>query len=475
MTTIGSIPSSSGTITIQENHLVELLKLVGESSQPLLSTPPTAPTQSNQDWLSQLVNVLKPTPAKPSPSLTPQLGAVESLMALMVEQLKKQQPRPEPTPPPNPAKELLKMLKVLLGEEPGEQGRAISIPKSAVKSRFCDWIAEYPFPDGQKVPLVVGTYDGTKDPEDHLALYDQAILTEKWVDPVACHLFPGTLQGHARDWFTGLPEKSIKDFQDLKEKFTAHFFQQKKHQRNHLEAHLIRQKENESLRDFILRFTQECQKIPGLPESQQISGFTLALHPGALQEKLTAKVPKTFKEAIDRAYDYLRSRETASLVRGVTKKEKSLGGGSSDREGSRHDSHDRQKRFSPYDKNALTVNLVKCPREILSTEKVCATFKPPSPMAFIPGKKNGDEYCEFHEDYGHDTNACKQLKRAINKAVSEGKLEHLVPGAKEGRKAEAKKTFAWQKKGKEDDDDPGPAEGHVCMIMEREQIHKGMS
>jgi len=138
VTTIGSIPSSSGTITIQENHLVELLKLVGESSQPLLSTPPTAPTQSNQDWLSQLVNVLKPTPAKPSPSLTPQLGAVESLMALMVEQLKKQQPRPEPTPPPNPAKELLKMLKVLLGEEPGEQGRAISIPKSAVKSRFCD-------------------------------------------------------------------------------------------------------------------------------------------------------------------------------------------------------------------------------------------------------------------------------------------------------------------------------------------------
>nr|XP_043638260.1 uncharacterized protein LOC122609268 [Erigeron canadensis] len=351
------------------------------------------------------------------------------------------------------------MLKVLSRVEEGERARTISIPRLAVKSRFCDWIAEYPFPDGQKVPPVVGTYDGTRDLEDHLALYDQAILTEKWVDPVACHLFPGTLQGHARDWFTGLPKKSIKDFQDLKEKFVAHFFQQKKHQRNHLEAHLIRQLENEPLRDFILRFTQECQKIPGLPESQQISGFTLALHPGPLQEKLTTKVPKTFKEAIDRAYDYLRSRETASLVRGVTKKEKSLGGGSSD--GSRHDGQDRrEKRFSPYNKNALTINLVKCPREILSTEKVCATFKPPSPMNFISGKKNMDEYCEFHEDYGHDTNACKQLKIAINKAVKEGKLEHLVVGAKEGRKDEAKKTFAWQKKGK-DDNDLSPAEGYV--------------
>jgi hypothetical protein len=393
----------------------------------------------------------------------------------MVEQLKKQQQPPEPSPQtPNPAKELLQLLKELSGEVPKETKREAKIPKSSLKSRFCDWVAEYPFPDGQKVPPIVGTYDGTKDPEDHLALFDQAVLTEKWVDPVACHLFPGTLQGHARDWFTSLPARSIKDFEDLKDKFVAHFFQQKKQERNHLEAHLIRQGEDETLRSFILRFTQECQKMPGLPESQQISGFTLALLPGSLQDKLTSKVPKTFKEATNRAYDYLRSRETASLVRGTSKKDK--GGSTHGKEVSSHDSHSRQdrreKRFSPYDKDVLSTDLTKCPREILNTEKVSASFKPPPPMAFKSGKKNMDAYCEFHEDYGHDTNACRQLRTEIKRAMDEGKLEHLVKGAKEEKKTQGRKTFAWQKNDESrsdgSDDEPGPAQGHIYTILGRE-------
>src|ERR1043166_4814486 len=113
-------------------------------------------------------------------------------MKLLVEELKKQKP-PEPVPEPiSPAKELLKMLNIAAGEEADEQARVAKVPKSATKSRFCDWVVNYTFPDGQKVPSIVGTYDGTRDPEDHLAVYDQAVLTEKWVDPVACHLFPGT-------------------------------------------------------------------------------------------------------------------------------------------------------------------------------------------------------------------------------------------------------------------------------------------
>nr|XP_043616346.1 uncharacterized protein LOC122588294 [Erigeron canadensis] len=300
--------------------------------------------------------------------------------------------------------------------------------------------------------------------------------------PGGLHLFPGTLQGHARDWFTGLPERSIKD---LKEKFVAHFFQQKKHQRNHLEAHLIGQRENEPLRDFMLRFTQECQRIPRLPESQQISGFTLALHPGGLQEKLTTKVPKTFKEAIDRAYDYLRSRETSTLVREMIRKDKSWAGPSGGkrprfdvrRDGRREDYRRdirrdehldrRDKRPVQFGKSVHLVDLTKSPKKILKTERVGSTFKPPPPLR--SAKKNMNKYCDFHEDHGHDTNDCRELQAEIKRALDEGKLEHLVPGAKQGRKIPAKKTFAWQKAPvkKENNDDPGPAEGHVCMVHQR--------
>ena len=185
---------SSKMVTIPEDHLVEILKLASQATQAT-PPPPPPPVPTSTYWLSQLTAALRPVPITPPPSPVP--TAMESLMALMVEQLKQQQAPPAPIPePPNPAKELLKMLKVLSGEEPEGSVREARIPRSSSKCKFCKWIANYPFPNSQQVPPVVGTYDGTRDPEDHLALYDQAVLTEKWVDPVACHLFPGTLQGY---------------------------------------------------------------------------------------------------------------------------------------------------------------------------------------------------------------------------------------------------------------------------------------
>ena len=74
-----------------------------------------------------------------------------------------------------------------------------------------------------------------------------------------------------------------------------------------------------------------------------------------------------------------------------------------------------------------------------------------------------EEYCEFHEDHGHDTNECRQLKLEIKRALDEGKLEHLVPGAKQRKKTQAKKSFAWQERD-ENNDDPGQPHGHIYMI-----------
>nr|XP_043639210.1 uncharacterized protein LOC122610277 [Erigeron canadensis] len=295
--------------------------------------------------------------------------------------------------------------------------------------------------------------DGTRDPEDHLAIYDQAVLTEKWVDPVACHLFPGTLQGYALEWFTKLPEKSIEDYADLKKKFIAQFAQQRKRQRSHLEAHLIRQKGGESLRDFIARYTKECQKIPSLPESQQVSGFTLALLPGDLQDDLSKRIPLTYGKATDRAFDFIRSRETALLVKGAVGKDRPGGSlGMSGGSGGRYDARRNDRRFDhrdtkrreerrddrrvrrniPYDR---VINLVKSPRENFKTERVAEDFKPPRPMIHRSGKKDMSKYCEFHEDHGHETNACRELKIEIKRALDEGKLEYLVPGTKQGKRA----------------------------------------
>ncbi|GJR72934.1 hypothetical protein Tco_0085299 [Tanacetum coccineum] len=53
--------------------------------------------------------------------------------------------------------------------------------------------------------------------------------------------------------------------------------------------------------------------------------------------------------------------------------------------------------------------------------------------------RDTSKYCEFHQDYGHDTNACKELKSQIEEAVRSGKLAHLI---KRIRKGKAKKADA---------------------------------
>ncbi|GJQ95740.1 hypothetical protein Tco_0006879 [Tanacetum coccineum] len=43
------------------------------------------------------------------------------------------------------------------------------------------------------------------------------------------------------------------------------------------------------------------------------------------------------------------------------------------------------------------------------------------------------KYCHFHEDHGHDTNDCRQLRNQIEEAVKSGQLSHLVKGIKKER------------------------------------------
>ncbi|GJT28106.1 reverse transcriptase domain-containing protein [Tanacetum coccineum] len=65
--------------------------------------------------------------------------------------------------------------------------------------------------------------------------------------------------GHwaARVWFDELPPESIDSYKDLKAAFLAYFMQQKKHVKDPLEIHNIKQKNGETTEEFIERFKVE--------------------------------------------------------------------------------------------------------------------------------------------------------------------------------------------------------------------------
>nr|GFA80323.1 reverse transcriptase domain-containing protein [Tanacetum cinerariifolium] len=63
-------------------------------------------------------------------------------------------------------------------------------------------------------------------------------------------------------------------------------------------------------------------------------------------------------------------------------------------------------------------------------------------------KRNGNKFCDFHNDKGHSTDECMQLKKKIKELVRAGKLSHLIKEIKQGReqpKTGRKETAAKDK------------------------------
>ncbi|GKE29639.1 hypothetical protein Tco_1445023, partial [Tanacetum coccineum] len=62
---------------------------------------------------------------------------------------------------------------------------------------FVRWIEDYPLPDGLKMPSHIGSYDWKGDLDNFLHLFEGAIRMQKWLIPVACHMFTYTLKDSA--------------------------------------------------------------------------------------------------------------------------------------------------------------------------------------------------------------------------------------------------------------------------------------
>nr|GEV79067.1 hypothetical protein [Tanacetum cinerariifolium] len=74
-------------------------------------------------------------------------------------------------------------------------------------------------------------------------------------------------------WFDELPSESINSYKDLKAAFLAYFIQQKKYVKDPVEIHNIKQKDGETIKDFMERFKVETGRIKGAPECMRISGM----------------------------------------------------------------------------------------------------------------------------------------------------------------------------------------------------------
>ncbi|GJR26612.1 reverse transcriptase domain-containing protein [Tanacetum coccineum] len=162
------------------------------------------------------------------------------------------------------------------------------------------------------MPNNVKTYDGTGDPKDHLKIFQAAIQMEHWAMPTWCHMFNSTLIGAARVWFDELPPESIDGYKGLKAAFLAYFMQQKKYVKDPVEIHNIKQRDGETIEDFIEHFKVETGRIKGAPECMQIFGFIHGVNNPELTKRLNEHVPKTMEEMMTITTAFIRGEAAAA-------------------------------------------------------------------------------------------------------------------------------------------------------------------
>ncbi|GKF86788.1 reverse transcriptase domain-containing protein [Tanacetum coccineum] len=90
--------------------------------------------------------------------------------------------------------------------------------------------------------------------------------------------------------FDELPPKSIDGYKDLKVAFLAYFMQQKKYVKDPVEIHNIKQRDVETIEDFIERFKVEIGRMRGAPECIRISRFMHGVNNPELTKRLNEQV-----------------------------------------------------------------------------------------------------------------------------------------------------------------------------------------
>nr|GEV14180.1 hypothetical protein [Tanacetum cinerariifolium] len=246
-----------------------------------------------------------------------------------------------------------------------------------------------------RMPKNVKTYDGTGDPEDHVKIFQAAAQVERWEMPTWCHMFNSTLIGVAKD---------------------------------PVEIHNIKQNDRETIEDFMEWLKVETGRIKGAPECMRIFGFMHGVNNSELTKRLNEHVPKTMEEMMIATTAFIRGKAAAA-----SKKKGHTSWKAQDQ--SKRQTSDKRSDFRGHSREGMGPNrftpLTRTPKEILAAE--ASKFQSPPPMVTPVEKRSNIKFCDFHNDKGHSTDKCIQLKKQIEELVRAGKLSHLIKEIKHGR------------------------------------------
>ena len=155
----------------------------------------------------------------------------------------------------------------------------------------------------------VETYDGLKDPLDHLKSFKTLIDLQCVVDETMCQAFSTALKGPTRVWFSRLTPNFISTFKELRAQFSSHFIGGHRYKESTACLMSIKQREDETLRSYITRFNKEPLSIDEADDKIFVAAFTNELRKGKFLFFLYKKDPKTMLDVLYQATKYMNTKD----------------------------------------------------------------------------------------------------------------------------------------------------------------------
>ncbi|CAA0841734.1 Unknown protein, partial [Striga hermonthica] len=213
------------------------------------------------------------------------------------------------TPEDGELKQKLEEINERLGVVWKEVRKPTSDIFSPIESPFVDSIMKEEIPSSFKMPQMEN-YDETSDPRDHLENFQALMMLHGETDAIKCRAFSATLRKSARIWFSSLPAASIYTFKQLAQEFLNHFVSSKRYKK--ASAHLmgVRQRSNETLREFIQHFNGEALEIEDLDQSVALAALMNGVRKSSrFAFSLAKKPPLSLSDLFSRAEKYINAED----------------------------------------------------------------------------------------------------------------------------------------------------------------------
>ncbi|XP_043700130.1 uncharacterized protein LOC122650819 [Telopea speciosissima] len=241
-------------------------------------------------------------------------------------------------------------------------------------------------------------------------------------DIVSCRSFPTSLKGPAALWFEKLKPNSIRSFTELAKAFVSRFQSSVKQKKTATNLLAVKQRSDESIRDYIARFNAESLEIKDLDDAMAFN----ALHNGVtnhdLVKSLALEPVTTMPQLLDHYYQYANMfdiMKARKVVDGKVPEKKRASEKDEKRKDTKRARSDRDQ--SP-DYTPLNTTRTKILMEVYDR----GLLQWPRPMFSNPEDRNKNKYYKFHKDVRHDTKNCRQLKREIEDVIQKGHLKRYV-------------------------------------------------